>query len=587
MRTGSARLGDYEILSEIGRGGMGAVYRARAADGREVALKVLLQDDPESAAAFEREQRLLSSLTLAEGFVPLLDSGSQGKKRWVVMPLLRGGTLRDRLKRGPLARDEALPLVRKLATALGRAHERGIVHRDMKPENVLFTEKGDPLVADLGLAKHFRRDVLGASASRSLSASGTIVGTAGYMAPEQLEESRDAGPPCDVFALGVVLHECLAGMRPFKGGVLEYARALQSPPARLPRGTPRWLERTVARMLAHDAAARFADGHAVARALAAPPRRRRAALAFAALLLVGLVLGVLLAREKPSGTRPSPASPSPQPGPRATPPPSAPAPVTPAPGDARHLVARALSEIPRGELDQAIEDTTRAIELEPALVDAWIVRASARRLEEDLDGALADATRAIELDPRRADGWKLRGSVRGKNHDYRGSASDLDRALELDPRDTNALGDRAKARYFTGNAPGALADATRAIELDPGFGMAWAMRGDLRARAEDFEGAIEDATRAIDLVPGEMLAWRTRGIARMRRGDTRGGIDDLTHALGFAPDDTESLRFRGQGRVLLHENAGARADFEHYLQRAPKDDQGIAQIRDWLEKNPR
>ena len=586
MRTGSARLGDYEILSEIGRGGMGAVYRARAADGREVALKVLLQDDPESAAAFEREQRLLSSLTLAEGFVPLLDSGSQGKKRWVVMPLLRGGTLRDRLKRGPLAREEALLLVRKLATALGRAHERGIVHRDMKPENVLFTEKGDPLVADLGLAKHFRRDVLGASASRSLSASGTIVGTAGYMAPEQLEESRDAGPPCDVFALGVVLHECLAGMRPFKGGVLEYARALQSPPARLPRGTPRWLDRTVARMLAHDAGARFADGHAVARALAAPPRRRRAAFALAALLLVGLGLGVLLAREKPSGTRPSP-SPSPKPAPRATPPPAAPVPVTPAPSDARHLVARALSEIPRGELDQAIEDTTRAIELEPDLADAWILRASTRKIKEDMDGAVADATRVIELAPGRAEGWKIRGIVRGKKYEFTGALSDLGRAIELEPRDAIAWGERAKARYLTGDTPGALADATKAIELDPGFGMAWAMRGDLRARTNDFKGAIEDATRAIELIPGEMLAWRARGVARIRCGDTRSGVDDLTRALAIAPGDTESLRFRGQGRALVHDSIGARADLERYLELAPASDQGIQQIRDWLGQNPR
>jgi serine/threonine protein kinase len=582
MRTGSARLGAYEILGEIGRGGMGAVYRARSADGREVALKVLLQDDAESAAAFEREQRLLASFTLAEGFVPLLDSGSQGKKRWVVMPLLRGGTLRDRLKRGPLEEEETVALVRKLATALGRAHERGIVHRDMKPENVLFTEKGEPLVADLGLAKHFRRDVLGASQSRSLSASGTIVGTAGYMAPEQLQESRDAGPPCDVFALGVIFHECLAGARPFRGGVLEYARALESPPERLPRGTARWIEKTVARMLSYKADARFADGHAVARALARPPRRGRTALVAAGLLLLLLGVGgaLIFARGKTGPPAPTPASP--KPAPRTTPPPA-----PPAPGDARALVERGAEEIRRGELDQLIEDATHALESQPDLVAALLLRAEARKLKGDAEGAVADASRVIELEPRRADGWRIRGSIRSRNRDFRGALSDLDRAIELDPNDAMSLSDRASARYLTSDAAGALADANRAIELAPNLAEPWAIRADLRARSRDTEGALEDATRAIELAPENMMPWRARGVARLQRGETQEALRDLTRALELGPEDSECLRLRGQARVLLHDRPGARADFEHYLRVAPPGDSELSRIRTWLEENAR
>src|SRR5205085_9317034 len=125
-----------------------------------------------------------------------------------------GGTLRDRLARGPLALGEATALVTKIARALGRAHERGLVHRDVKPENVLFDAAGEPLVADLGLAKHFRRD-LGMSAS--LSRTHETRGTPGYMAPEQVESAKDAGPPADVFALGAVLYECLGGIAAFEG----------------------------------------------------------------------------------------------------------------------------------------------------------------------------------------------------------------------------------------------------------------------------------------------------------------------------------------------------------------------------------
>jgi hypothetical protein len=156
-----------------------------------LAIKVLIgATDPEAIVHFERETRLLASLGQADGFVPILDAGNEAGKPYLVMPLLTGGTLRARLTKGPLAATEAIALVRALAQALGRAHERGIVHRDLKPENVLFTGEGEPLVADLGLAKHFRRDVPGAERSQSLSASGLIAGTPGYMAPEQIDDAR-------------------------------------------------------------------------------------------------------------------------------------------------------------------------------------------------------------------------------------------------------------------------------------------------------------------------------------------------------------------------------------------------------------
>ena len=118
---GCLKLGSYEVQGEIGRGGMGVVYRCRDAGGGEVAVKVLpAAVSPESGASFERERRLLESLGEIEGFVPVLDSGTHGADRWIAMPLLLGGTLRDRLARGPLAVDEAIAIVRDLSRAIGQ-----------------------------------------------------------------------------------------------------------------------------------------------------------------------------------------------------------------------------------------------------------------------------------------------------------------------------------------------------------------------------------------------------------------------------------------------------------------------------------
>src|SRR5688572_13925602 len=163
------RLGPYEVVNYLGQGGMGTVVRARAPDGREVAIKMLRKPDSgEAVARFERERRLVQALGREAGFVPLLDAGETASGPYLVMPFLAGGTLRDRLEKGPLPVDDAIALLHKLSKALGHAHERGIMHRDLKPENVLFTDKGEPLVADLGLAKHFEHTSPGASQSVAL-----------------------------------------------------------------------------------------------------------------------------------------------------------------------------------------------------------------------------------------------------------------------------------------------------------------------------------------------------------------------------------------------------------------------------------
>src|SRR5579871_1373978 len=209
------RLGPYEVQGEIGRGGTGVVLRGVSPSGDVVAIKLLRRLESQDARArFERERRILASLGADEGFVPLLDAGETKDGPYLVMPLLGAGTLRGRLDRGPLPIPEAVSLVAALARSVGAAHERHIVHRDLKPENVLFLGT-KPLIADLGLAKHLRE---GAAASvGALSRDGEMRGTAGYMAPEQMESAREARPSADVFALGAILYECLSGRPAFRG----------------------------------------------------------------------------------------------------------------------------------------------------------------------------------------------------------------------------------------------------------------------------------------------------------------------------------------------------------------------------------
>ena len=296
-------IGPYRVTGELGRGGMGVVYKAVAPGGSVVAVKLLLKQDAKRSARFERERRLQASLGEEQGFVPLLDSGSSPLGPFHVMPLVPGGTLRQRLESGPLSVAETVAVGRALAQAMGRAHALGIVHRDLKPENVLFTAAGKPLVTDLGLAKHFDDQAPGASQSVALSRGGETRGTAGYMPPEQLRDSASVTPTADVYSLGTILYECLAGRPAFEGEssfelLAKVTAGRFEPLAKVRPGVPSWLAGVVEQAMAAAPRDRFGDGTALARALAgrksAPRRRRRllllvplAGVAGAAILLAG------------------------------------------------------------------------------------------------------------------------------------------------------------------------------------------------------------------------------------------------------------------------------------------------------------
>ena len=273
LATGT-RLGPYEIVSPIGAGGMGEVYRARDTRlERTVAVKILPQHLSSSAEArerFDREARAISSLSHPH-ICPLYDVGHQDDVDYLVMECLEGQTLAQRLQKGPLPVSQALEYAAQIADALEAAHRQGVIHRDLKPGNVMLTKSGTRLL-DFGLAK-----LRGAAAEPGLSAiatqttplttEGTVVGTLQYMAPEQLE-GKDAEARTDIFALGAVIYEMITGEKAFKGkshaSLISAIMSSEPVPIARPEVTmPAGLEHVVRACLAKEPDERWQSAHDV------------------------------------------------------------------------------------------------------------------------------------------------------------------------------------------------------------------------------------------------------------------------------------------------------------------------------------
>ncbi len=273
MLSVGTKLGPYEIVAPLGAGGMGEVYRARDAKlNRDVALKVIPDTfalDSDRVSRFTREAQVLASLNHPH-IAAIYGFEDSGETHALVLELVEGETLADRVARGPIPLDEALPIARQICEAVEAAHEAGIIHRDLKPANIKITPEGVVKVLDFGLAK--LTDPAHAPASdRSLSPTittpamtqaGMILGTAAYMSPEQAK-GRPADKRSDIWAFGCVLFEMLTGTRPFDGDDVSdtIAGILRDEPdwSLLPSGTPSAVRKLLRRCLAKNRSDRLAD----------------------------------------------------------------------------------------------------------------------------------------------------------------------------------------------------------------------------------------------------------------------------------------------------------------------------------------
>ncbi|MBI1825174.1 MAG: PD40 domain-containing protein [Planctomycetes bacterium] len=270
------KLGPYEIVSLLGAGGMGEVYRARDARlDRDVAIKVLpeaLASDKERVLRFEREAKALATLS-HPNIAAIYGFEEQDGKRLLVMELAEGETLSERLARGPIPIDESLDVCRKIAEGLEAAHEKGIVHRDLKPANIKIGPDGSVKVLDFGLAKALLGDTASSASSPTevvhsptitaeYTRPGVILGTAGYMSPEQAR-GRSVDKRTDIWAFGCVLFECLSGAKLFSGETAtdSIGAILHKEPewALLPPNTPPTVQLLLRRCLAKDRNKRLRD----------------------------------------------------------------------------------------------------------------------------------------------------------------------------------------------------------------------------------------------------------------------------------------------------------------------------------------
>jgi hypothetical protein len=316
--AGPRRVGDFQLQEEIGRGGMGVVYRARQAGlNRLVALKMILAGSHAGAAArarFRTEAEAVARLT-HPNIVRVYQVGEHEGLPYLALEFCPDGSLGQALSRGPLPPAEAAALVEILAGAVQAAHDKGVLHRDLKPANVLFAEDGTPRLSDFGLAK--------LCDARGPTAEGAALGTPSYMAPE-LAEGRggEAGPACDVYSLGAILYECLTGRPPFLAAspedtLRQVLRDEAVPPSRLNSVVPPALEAICLRCLHKDPARRYARAAGLAEALRAwragtatpAPRATGWRWRWAALLAVAVLVGAGLWRAWPRPLAPAAAAP--------------------------------------------------------------------------------------------------------------------------------------------------------------------------------------------------------------------------------------------------------------------------------------
>lgn len=258
--------GRYKLAAPLGEGGMAAVYRGRDLRlNREVAIKVLhdeLTHDPEFLSRFQREAQLVASLS-HPSIVPVYDVGEERGTHFIVMEYVRGRTLKETIElEGRLPVERAVGIIQRVLDALGYAHGRGLIHRDVKPQNILLTTDGPPRLADFGIAR-----LVDGSTTRTAA----ILGSAQYLSPEQ-SRGDDATPQSDIYACGIVLYEMLAGHPPFEGpNALAIAHQhLHTDAAPLRSSVPdidHQLERAVMRALSKSPEERFDDAHEFAQAL--------------------------------------------------------------------------------------------------------------------------------------------------------------------------------------------------------------------------------------------------------------------------------------------------------------------------------
>ncbi len=539
------RIGAYEIVGPLGSGGMGEVYRARDTRlGRAVAIKFVSSDlaaDAVSTERLAREARLTSSLN-HPNIVTVYDVGETDGRPFIVMELISGRSLHDKLDGGRLKAKEAADIGAQVAEGLAAAHEAGVVHRDLKPRNVMLTEDGRAKIVDFGLGK----GALPAAGADDTTTDGqvltdthAIVGTAGYMAPEQVS-GRPVDHRTDQFAHGAMMYEMLTGRRAFRRDtpVQTMAAILDAEPPGLASAapeTPSPLVTVVERCLAKDPAGRYDSTRDLARDLQdmrlalspgsrsshsvpRPPARGRGGwLAAAAVLVVAAVLSVAAPGWLQSLLPEDDVDPV---------------------SEARALLARYDR---RDNVDRAVELLAAAVAAgaTDASVQASLAEAYWRQYEHSRDPALIDraseaCAEAIRLDETEAKAHVVLAVINHGQGRYNGALGEADRAIALDAGLSAAHRERGRALLGLGRRDEARDALLRAVELGPEDWTAHNWLGAYYFSAGKIEDAARAFERALALAPDNTRAYNNLGGAfqRLERFDEAAAMFERSATLG-------------------------------------------------------
>jgi tetratricopeptide (TPR) repeat protein/predicted Ser/Thr protein kinase len=609
QRRPASRLGKYVLVQEIGRGGMGRVYRAwDGALGRTVAIKVLLFEEPEDQMRFRREAQLAAQLD-HPGIVQVYEAGEADGRPYIAMQFVDGVSLEG--MRLPVR--SAAEAAREAARAIAYAHERGVIHRDLKPGNLLRSRNSRIRITDFGLAKR----------AGVRSASGMVVGTPSFMSPEQaLGEASRVDARSDVFGLGATLYGLLTGTAPFGGPTV--AAVLEAvvnrdprPLRRLNPDVPRDLETVVLKALEKDPARRYPTAEAFAedveRFLRGEPvhasrpglfTRLRKAVArrkgvAAAVLLglagIGATAGVLVPRwlraEANLGRRESEMRDLKELG-------TLWAKVVLA-KQGLHQTAADPAKV-AARLREALGEVDRFLVGHAALPQAWYVRARAKHYLDDLDGAERDLRRAIGIAPDFVPGLALLGRVRLEQYQWRLYGDESVRAERRQAaagllREAQDLLSKARGGSASMEAWGLvvtredevaqiLVEAVRAAYVDQDVPRAAALleKEDREEGAAEFcnwiglmKGEPEEAkrwqSRAIELMPHWPKPWLDRAEARIRQGDHGAAIEDLDRAIRLDPRRALAWSNRGATKFRKGDLSGALEDLDRALEIEPSE----------------
>ncbi|MBI3726351.1 protein kinase [bacterium] len=575
----------FKLIAEVGRGGMGVVYRAWDERlERVVALKTIRQDssiDDDAIARFYREARGLARLK-HPCIVAIHDVGEHEGVHFLAMDFIEGTTLERRLaskSATPLPLEKAVAIVRDVARAIHYAHQEGVLHRDVKPQNVMLDGQDRPYVMGFGLA---RLD----GGSGKLTETGTALGTPAFMSPEQAA-GRGVDARSDVWSLGATLYRVVAGRPPFQGetayNVIAALLSKEAEPASSSNPSAKGaLDAICRRCLEKDPARRYESAEALAldldrylggKPVSAGPRpgrarargsRRRlpvALIAGGALLVVGLALVVhslgQRAATEPGAVGPSSASRKEDDAARRA-------------REARRQLDQALSSKHSQDLRGAVAAATRAIERDARSAAAWECRGEARIGLGDAEAGIADLGRAIELDPRSERPLRVRGEARLVRGELDLAIADLTRALELDPGKSDAFAARGAARIAKGELARAIEDLDRAASIDPRSRAAFVLRAEAHEKQDELDLAALDLTRAIELDEKKADAWAIRARVQLAKGALGAARKDAERAVELDPRLAEGFLVRGSVRLDQNDFEGAISDERKAIELEPR-----------------